>query len=107
MQVELNIDIFEEKINTYLKNNFYTVTEGPGFVIFIDDKYSDKKMPRLDYHNRIGEGKFEINEVNQETAVKRIYFTPVLYPAFLVKLRNWQKNNNQKSITFTNRLKFY
>ena len=51
-QVELQPDILEEKINTYLKKNFYRVTErGLGFVIFIDDEYSDRKRPRSDYHN--------------------------------------------------------
>ena len=86
-QVKLQPDILEEKINTYLKKDFYRITErGPGFVIFIDDEYSDRKTPRSDYHNRIGEGKFEFNAIGQGTAVKLIYFTPVLYPVFLMIL---------------------
>jgi len=86
-QVELQPDILEEKINAYLKKNFYRITErGPGFIIFIDDEYSDRKRPRSDYHNRIGEGKFEFNATGQQTAVKLIYLTPVLYPAFLMML---------------------
>ncbi|MGY4538121.1 hypothetical protein ACVW0P_002541 [Mucilaginibacter sp. UYNi724] len=86
-QIQLQPDVLEEKINVYLKKNFYRIIErGPGFVIFIDDEYSDRKRPRSDYHSRIGEGKFEFNAMGQETAVKLIYLTPVLYPAFLMML---------------------
>jgi len=53
--VQLQPDVLEEKINRYLKQNFYRVIErGPGFVIFIDDEYSDRKRFRSDYHTRIG-----------------------------------------------------
>ena len=77
-QVQLQPEILEGKINTYLKKNFYRIIErGPGFVTFIDDEYSERKRPRSDYHTRIGEGKFEFNATGHETAVKLIYLTPV------------------------------
>lgn len=86
-QLQVRPEVLEDKINIYLKRNFYRIVEkGPGFVIFIDDEYSDRKRPRSDYHTRIGEGKFEFNAVGQETAVKLIYLTPVLYPALLMML---------------------
>lgn len=86
-RMQINSEILEEKINIYLKKNFYRIIEkGPGFVIFIDDEYSDRKRPRSDYHTRIGEGKFEFNSTGQETILKLIYFTPVLYPSFLMML---------------------
>jgi len=85
--VQLQPDVLEEKINRYLKQNFYRVIErGPGFVIFIDDEYSDRKRFRSDYHTRIGEGKFVFYSKGQETNLKLIYLTPVLYPIFLIML---------------------
>lgn len=86
-QVQLEPNVLEEKIDKYLKKNFYRVIErGAGFVIFIDDEYSDRKTFKSDYHTRIGEGKFEFHSTDQETSVKLIYLTSVLYPIFLMML---------------------
>jgi len=86
-QVTVQSEVLEEKISRYLKKNFYRVTDrGPGFVIFIDDEYSDRKRFRSDYHTRIGEGKFEFLAAGNETELKLTYLTPVLYPVFLMML---------------------
>lgn len=84
-QIQVQPDDLQEKINNYLKKNYYRVTErGEGFIIFIDDEYSDRKRFRSDYHTRIGEGKFEFHSSGQMTVVRLIYLTPVLYPIFLI-----------------------
>lgn len=86
-KTQIQSDVLEEKINEYLNKNFYRIVDrGPGFIIFIDDEYSDRKRFRSDYHTRIGEGKFEFHFTGQETDVKLIYLTPVLYPIFLMML---------------------
>ena len=95
MKIKLNIkrqvtippDDLEEKINRYLIKNYYRIIErGSGYVIFIDDEYSDRKQPRSDYHTRIGEGKLEFHATGQGTFVKLTYFNSVLYPFLLTML---------------------
>jgi len=86
-QVPIQSDVLEEKINIYLKKNFYRIVErGTGFIIFVDDEYSDRKRFRSDNHTRIGEGKFEFHSTDQETILRLVYLTPVLYPIFLMTL---------------------
>jgi hypothetical protein len=86
-EFQLTPDIVEEKINRYFKKNYYRITDrGPGYIIFIDDEYADRKRPRSDFHTRIGEGKFVFHAADQGTFVKLIYLTDVLYPAFLMTL---------------------
>ena len=86
-RVEMEPTVLEEKIDEYLKKNFYRITDrGPGFIIFIDDEYSDRKRFRSDFHTRIGEGKFEFHSVDQGIVIRLIYLTPVLYPIFLMML---------------------
>lgn len=86
-QVQIQPEVLEEKIESYLKDNFYRIIErGPGFIIFLDDEYSERRRPRSDYHTRIGEGKFEFNALGEKTVVKLIYLTSVLYPSFLMML---------------------
>lgn len=85
--VPIQADVLENKIEIYLKTNFYRVVErGPGFVIFIDDEYSGRKRYRSDYHTRIGQGKFEFKSVGQGTSLRLIYFTNVLYAFFIMML---------------------
>ncbi len=86
-EVQLAPDILEGKINNYLKKNFYRITDrGDGYIIFIDDEFSDRKSSRSDVHTRIGEGKFEFYANAQGTFVKLIYLTPVLFPVFLMSV---------------------
>ncbi|MEO6977254.1 MAG: hypothetical protein ABI113_02715 [Mucilaginibacter sp.] len=86
-EVQLQPEVLEEKIIEYLKKNYYRITDrGPGFVIFIDDEYSERKIARSDFHTRIGEGKFQFHVTQQGTFVKLIYLTPILYPLFLMTL---------------------
>lgn len=84
-ELPLQADVLEAKINNYLEKNFYRVVDrGAGYVIFIDDEYSDRKTYRSDFHTRIGEGKFEFYATEQGATIKLTYFTPVLYPFFLM-----------------------
>ena len=86
-QLEIQPDEFKNKVDIYLKNNYYRILEeGPGYVIFIDDEYSDRKRRRSDYHSRIGEGKLEFYAKDNGTDAKLIFKTPVLYPIFLMML---------------------
>ncbi len=86
-EVQLPAEVLEEKISKYLKKNFYRIVErGPGFVIFIDDEYSDRKRRRSDYHTRIGEGKFEYYSTGNATFAKLIYLTDISYPIILMTL---------------------
>jgi hypothetical protein len=86
-EVELQPDALEEKINIYLKKNFYRVIErGPGFIIFKDDEYSDRRRSSSDHYTRLEEGKFIFHPNDQGTSAKLIYFTSILYPAFLMML---------------------
>ena len=84
----LNIrsEVLEEKIRTYLTKSSYRITEiGPGYIIFIEDEFSDRKKSRSDFHNRIGEGKFLFNNsADGETSAELIYLTSVSYYVFLV-----------------------
>jgi hypothetical protein len=96
MEVKLNIkrklqlepSVLEEKIYNYLKMNSYRITErGSGYIIFIDDKFSNRRKSRSDFHTRIGEGKFEFNCLDRhETSVQLTYFTSFSYYVFLVML---------------------
>jgi len=80
--------VLEEKVTTYLIKNSYRITEkGPGYIIFIEDEFSDRRRARSDFHTRIGEGKFIFNNViNDETSVELIYLTSVSYYVVLVIL---------------------
>lgn len=89
-EIQLQPDVLEEKIEKYLKKNFYRIVDkGPGFVIFIDDEFSDRKSYRSDYHTRIGKGKFEFHTGDQNTSVTLIYLTPILYPILLMAGFGW------------------
>ena len=79
-------DILEKKINTYLLANSYRITErGRGYIIFVEDEFSDRRKSRSDFHTRIGNGKFVFNYVaDDETFVELIYFTSVSYYVVLV-----------------------
>lgn len=81
-------EILEEKINTYLKHNSYRIIEkSPGYIIFIDDEFSDRRRSRSDFHTRIGEGKFQFDYLSEgETTVELIYLTPLSHCFFLVML---------------------
>ncbi|QNK62085.1 hypothetical protein H7F33_16245 [Pedobacter sp. PAMC26386] len=86
-EVQIQLAALEGKIDNYLKKNFYRVTDrGEGFVIFIDDEYSDRKRYRSDNYIRIKEGKFEFHSSGKGTFVKLIYLTSVLYPFFIMML---------------------
>lgn len=86
--LKIQPDVLEEKINTYLIQNSYRIVEkGSGYIIFIDDEFSDRRRSRSDFHTRIGEGKFQFNySAEQETAVELIYLTPTSHYIFLVML---------------------
>jgi len=86
--LHIRAEVLEEKISTYLNKNSYRITErGPGYIIFMEDEFSDRKKSRSDFHNRIGEGKFVFNNsVDQETSAELIYLTSVSYYMFLVML---------------------
>lgn len=81
-------DVLEEKISRYLTRNSYRITEkGEGYIIFIEDEFSDRRKSRSDFHTRIGEGKFVFNYIgNQKTTVELIYLTSTSYYAILVML---------------------
>lgn len=87
-EIQLQPNVLEEKIDGYLKSNFYRVTErGSGYIIFVEDEFSDRRKSRSDFHTRIGGGKFEFNNsVENETSVQLIYFTSLSYYVFLVML---------------------
>jgi len=79
--------VLENKINDYLKNNYYRVTErGDGFIYFTDDEFSNRKGSRSDYYSRINEGKFEFQSTSQGTIVKLTYFVPVLQEIIVIIL---------------------
>lgn len=86
-EIQLQPDIIEEKINKYLKKNSYRVTENvPGSIIFIDDRFSDRKTSKRDYYNRIEEGKFELQSKGESTIVKLVYLVPVLFEIIVITL---------------------
>ena len=78
--------VLEEKIDTYLQNNSYRITErGQGYIIFAEDEFSDRRKSRYDFHNRIGEGKFVFKYLtDEETSVELIFLTSLSYYMFLV-----------------------
>lgn len=81
-------EVLEEKITTYLTKNSYRITEkGLGYIIFIEDEFSDRRKSRSDFHTRIGEGKFVFNYSSEnETSVELTYFTSLAYYVVLVLL---------------------
>ncbi|TKC60134.1 hypothetical protein FBD94_14555 [Pedobacter hiemivivus] len=86
--LKVRADVLEEKITTYLIKNSYRITErGSGYIIFVEDEFSDRRKSRYDFHTRIGEGKFVFNcSSDSETTVELIYLTSLSYYAFLVML---------------------
>lgn len=86
--LSLRADVLEEKISIYLRENSYRIVErGSGYIIFVEDEFSDRRKSRYDFNTRIGEGKFVFsNSVDHETYVELIYLTSLSYFAFLVIL---------------------
>jgi len=78
--LKIKVDLLERKIETYLTGNAYVVTEsGPGYIIFTEDKVSERKKARYDFHTRLGEGKFIFKSSSEsETQVELIYFTSMV-----------------------------
>jgi hypothetical protein len=72
----------------YLAKNAYRIIErGIGYIIFVEDEFSDRRKSKYDFNTRIGEGKFVFNSsVDNETSVELIYLTSLSYFAFLVML---------------------
>ena|GEM_PF-3096358 len=81
-------EVLEEKVTNYLTKNSYRITEkGSGYIIFIEDEFSDRRISRSDFHTRIGEGKFVFNySAENETSVELIYFTSVVYYVVLIMI---------------------
>ena len=86
--INLPLEILDNKITIYLKTNSYRIVEkGLGYIIFVEDEFSDRRKSRYDFHTRIGEGKFIFNYLtDNETSLELIYFTSLTYFAFLVML---------------------
>ncbi|MCD0487348.1 hypothetical protein LPB86_03850 [Pedobacter sp. MC2016-14] len=84
--LEVRFEVLEGKIDTYLNNNSYRITErGQGYIIFAEDEFSDRSKSRYDFHKRIGEGKFVFKYLtDEETSVELIYLTSLSYYMFLV-----------------------
>ncbi|MEJ2881847.1 hypothetical protein [Pedobacter sp. GR22-6] len=86
----LKIDpkVLEEKINTYLLNNHYRIVErAPGYIIFMEDEFSNRRQSRSDFHNRIGEGKFIFTEKTDDGIyLELIYLTSLSYYIVTVML---------------------
>jgi hypothetical protein len=84
--LNIETDVLEEKISTYLAKNSYRITErGLGYIIFVEDEFSDRRKARSDFHTRIEQGKFVFNYTpDNETNVELIYLTSVSYFVFLV-----------------------
>jgi len=87
--LEISQDVLAEKIDTYLTNNAYRITErGPGYVIFVEDEYSNRRGSRADFHRRLQEGgKFVFTRLTDtETHAELIYFTSIAYPPVLLAI---------------------
>jgi len=84
--LQVRFEALEEKIETYLKNNSYRITaRGNGYIIFVEDEFSDRRRARSDFHKRIGEGKFVFKYLtDDETSLELIYLTSFSYYMFLV-----------------------
>jgi hypothetical protein len=87
-KLKIQADVLEEKINKYLIKNSYRITErGLGYIIFVEDEFSDRRKARSDFHTRIGDGKFVFSYLtDHETSVELIYLTSVSYFAVFVML---------------------
>lgn len=79
--VNVESDVLEKKIVTYLTNNFYRITEkGDGYIIFTEDDFSNRQKSRSDFHTRIGESKFVFSEkTDGGICLKLIYLTSYSY----------------------------
>lgn len=86
--VKTKADVLERKIDNYLIKNSYRITErGLGYVIFVEDEFSDRRKSRSDFYTRIGEGKFVFSYLDDhETSIELIYLTSVSYYIVLVML---------------------
>jgi hypothetical protein len=86
--LKMRPDALEEKINTYLVKNSYRITErGQGYIIFVEDQFSDRRKSKSDSLTRIGEGKFKFAPTAEgETNVELIYFTSISSYIFIVML---------------------
>ena len=84
--ITIDKETLERKIEKYLSINSYRIVEkGRGYVIFEDDKFSDRVGKRSDFYNRIGEGKFKFEEISDnEIRLELIYFTSVSLYMFIV-----------------------
>lgn len=79
----LNIspEVFGKKATAYLVHNSYRIIEkGAGYIIFIEDDFSDRRKSSSDFHKRIGEGKLSFRESHEGgTSVELIFLTSVVY----------------------------
>ncbi|MBO9675176.1 MAG: hypothetical protein J7577_17145 [Sphingobacteriaceae bacterium] len=86
--LKIQVDLLERKIEAYLANNGYRIIErGPGYITFTENKFSDRKKSRYDFHTRIGEGKFIFKSSSEtETYAELIYFTSMVEYMIIVML---------------------
>ena len=86
--LKIQAEVLEEQISRYLTKNSYRITErGLGYIIFVEDEFSDRRKSRSDFHTRIEEGKFVINHSSDhETNVELVYFTSFSFVAVLIML---------------------
>ncbi len=87
-ELKITPEVLENKINTYLLNNYYRIVErGSGYMIFTEDEFSNRRRSRSDFHTRIGEGKFIFDKkTDGGICVELIYFTSISYYIIIVML---------------------
>ena len=89
-ELKVPIDVLEERINCYLIKKAYKITEkGPGYLIFTEEEFSDRRRTRSDFHTRIGNGKFVFKSTGDDgTSLEFIHLTPLFEFFVLVILVN-------------------
>lgn len=76
-QVELSPELVLEKIESYLKSNYYKVIGISSTEILFTTIEDNRIVNKSDYYKRVDKGKFEIQQLDGRTIVSFSYLVPI------------------------------
>ncbi|OJW17966.1 hypothetical protein [Mucilaginibacter sp. 44-25] len=95
----MDLGSLENKVDFYLKRNFYRILEkGSNHIIFADEEFSDRKRQRSDFHTRVDKGKSEFGllpdnnvylELTYYTSISDLIILFLLFTAFCIYTNNF------------------
>jgi hypothetical protein len=82
-EVELSPELVLEKIESYLKSNYYKVIGMSSTEILFTTIEDNRIVNKSDYYKRVDKGKFEIQQLDGRTIVSFSYLVPIGFEAIV------------------------